>query len=416
MTTPGKTEGLPTPPQGGLRPARLARRLALLALLLAVGEMLPAALLPTARYARDYRPTWPETARFIAYLNDYHRRHPDRPIILFLGPSTAWGTGASPGHAIPEEFGRLLAARYHTGPLARAQVFNLCLEGSNSAMDYYLLRAARSLHPTAVYYQEHYRFFGARAALELKPELVASLGLWPSAGDRERLGGEWMQAERSLAVEASLACHRWWTLYRDRFALRALVYGDPRAPGEVGQERYDEWLERTGREHRRDAAWRLEEAERLALINHALTRPWDTLPAAQRELLVRLNRNLHSYNFGVIRPSNRNLGFIGRLLAELKRDDIPTFAYTAVLNRPLLREYGLVNEADFARNSETLRRFHAERGVPYVDYNTQPPLPAAWFHDVDHLVDAGTAWQARRLLDDSRGFLEAAAAQPEAER
>ena len=395
------TPGAVSPEGPGLRWQRLVRRCLFLGLLLVAGDRLLGLVLPPRGDDPFYRPGWWSLPRCVAQIQAFHRAHPDRPIIVFLGPSTAWGAAASRGKAIPEAFGTLLRQRYRHGPLSRARVFNLCLLGNTAAGDYYTLRAVAGV-ATATYWQLHYYPFAERGWLDLHPWLVPLLGRWPSAQERRDLGGEW--AERELTWDA--ACSLWlaqhWPLYRDRFALRALFYRSEQTPATAGYEAYESWLEGTGREHRPVAAARLASNRQEAWEHRFWNREWLELPPRLRQDYARKARL--NYHCPPIARGNRNLAFVRRTLALARQYRLPLFTYTAVFNQPVM-EPGWV-QGEYQRNMSVVKGVFAQAGMPLVDYNDLPPRPAHYFHDFDHLVDAGTTWQARQLLEDSAPFLE----------
>jgi len=388
----------------GLSTVRLLRRLALLVALLTLGEVLVGRVLPGREYDRNFRPWWTHYGRYLEHIRAYKRRHPDRPVIVFAGASVAWGFCNTPGNALPDQFERALHARYRTGPLSRAKVFNVCLQDNSAATDYYVLQALGGM-ADAIYLQVHYRFFnlGWRAKMALPVELMQQMGEWPTAGERRDLGGEWLRADPNLATGLSLWLARHSALYRDRLALRELVYGDSLAPGQAGYEAYEDWLERTGREHRQRAQERLAREATLRDRDRWLTTCWDDLPARRR---LTPAKDVSVLDFGAVRPSNRNLHFLRRIARWSRQTEEPLFCYTAVLNARIMDPVSHTWRRDYRRSMALVRPLFTGPGQVFMDYNEIPAPPTRFFHDFDHLVDEGAAWQAARLLDDSRGFLE----------
>jgi len=386
--------------------ARWLRRLAFVLAYCLLSNLAIHLVLPDRRFARDYRPEWYELPRYVRFIHDYHRRHPDQPIIIFAGPSTSWGMGARPGKGFPERFARILRERYPRGPLARAKIFNVSLVGNNSATDYYTLRALSGV-ADAVYLQIHYAAFSFRDQLHLKPELVVGLGQWPSERERMALGGEWVQNARNWGWDTAISIWlcRHLPLYRDRIALRHHLYQDVSNPAEYLYDSYENWMEATGRERRERAARRLREAcYDRELFKVGVTQRWEQLSTGARDWF----RKMTGWRFqGVpIRANNRNFTFLKLTVSDLQRRRVPLFVYTAKINVSLLEREGLWDQALYDRNQPVLARYFAAHAVPYVDYNDRPVLPERYFHDYAHLLDPGAAWQAEQLFRDSRGFLE----------
>jgi len=381
---------------------RLLRRLLLLAALLVVGDLLLSVPLPTREYGHYYRPRWATFPRYLAYLRHFRRLHPERPIIVFLGPSTTWGISASPGHAIPDDFERALHRRYRSGPLSRAKVFNASLVAINLATQYYQLRALLP-YVDAVYLQVHYRPFAERETLTMIPELLPGIGQWPDEQETRLMAGVWLSRPRTWEVSCSLWLAQHWALYRDRFALREAVYGEPRGTAEMGYEWYENWFELLGLEHRFLTQDRLLRQVKMNQVEYYWVVPWTELPPhVQRG--ISMSRII--FHCPPLNRYNRNLRFTERMLAVAQQASVPIFAFTAVFNRPIMgpTEDWLHNE--YQPNMRVVKQAFEEAKVPLVDYNDLPRQPQRYFHDFDHLVDAGSAWQAQALLDDSKEFLE----------
>lgn len=389
---------------------RLLRRVLLTAALLALGDALLYVAFPARDFDRDYRAEWWTIPRFVAHVRAWHRAHPDRATIVVLGPSTTWGSSSTRHNTVPARLERMIHARYRTGPLAGAKVFNLSLKAANASSGYYIWNALGGAADGLVF-QVHYYTLAGWQTLEMTPELPAVLGQCPNEDQRLTLGGEWRNRDTTLADRASAFLAGHWALYRDRFALREVVYGEERAPAEIANERYENWMQRSGRERRSWVTKRLKADAHEARLEYYRPWPWGTLPWDVANEVSQLVNRLYRFD---AKPTNRNLHFIKLLLAETKRQQVPVFGFSAVFNREVVHGSDEWFAGQYRRNMSFVRRVFAAEGYPFYDHNDLPPLTREHFHDLDHLRDIGAAWQADQVMGEWGPFLEQVEARVEA--
>jgi hypothetical protein len=120
----------------------------------------------------------------------------------------------------------------------------------------------------------------------------------------------------------------------------------------------------------------------------------------------------YRHNFGRIGSHNRSLVFIQRTCSLVRERELPVLFYSALLNQPMLIREHIFNPADFAYNLRKIQDTFRRAGFPLLDYAAMRAPSEEFFHDGSHLRDVGARWQAARLWDDSRDWLERTVGQP----
>jgi hypothetical protein len=290
------------------------------------------------------------------------------PVALFLGASPTWGHRvADPRYTFPYSFAGAAAA---DGYAVRA--FNLASNGQLLG-DQYLI--AKRLAPSAdvVFVQLTYHTFdpAARDGKVVRfPELPALLDVSLSPAevgllrlDPARVTGPEAATDRFL--------RRHWLLWRERDALdRELFGGRPQdvLAGAV-------------------AGWRGEPVTSDEDPPADGFADFDSLEPEQQMIVV--SQYAENSDF-TLAASDPQVAVLARLSKMLKSQGKRAVFFVSPLNMRLIREYGLIDPAQYAGNVAVLERAVASAGFPFIDLNADPDsLPRTAFADISHTTDAG---------------------------
>jgi hypothetical protein len=360
---------------------RLVVRLcAMVIALVAIDGLVAGYLRPGQHYDADWRlpKTWPMSALpgYVDHIESLPR-DTRRPVVLFLGASPPWGEmNRDSHHAYPAVFARVA---HDDGSGAR--VYNLGTDGALVA-DQYFIAGRLAGHADLLAVQLTYHTFNPVARIEGRqqfPELPRILGEAVSPRVASVLGIDSSRAfNLSGIVDRTL--DRYWVLFREHDSLAARLFGRP-----VRNELFARWQDLTG-----SAPEGLPLAPRSpAGLN------FDNLdPARQTEIV---ERYADFANFQIKRTDSE-LRMLDLLCARLQRQHAHAVFFMSPLNITALAGFKVFDRHLYDANVAVIRSVVERHGLTFVDWN-QPKLelPSAFFADVTHTTDAGSALFARRL-------------------
>jgi len=361
--------------------ARLVVRLCVMVIaLVAIDGLVAAYLRPGQHYDADWRlpKTWPMSA-LPGYVDHIEALSRDarRPVVLFLGASPTWGEmNRDSHHAYPAAFARVAHANG-----SGACVYNLGVDGALVA-DQYFIADRLAGHADLLAVQLTYHTFNPVARIEGRqqfPELPRILGEVVSLQVASVLGIDASRAfNLSGIVDRTLDRH--WVLFREHDSLAARLFGRP-----VRDELFARWQDLTG-----------SAPEELPLASHSPTSlSFDDLdPARQTEIV---ERYADFANFQIKRTDSE-LRMLDLLCARLQRQHAHAVFFMSPLNITALTGFEVFDRHLYDANVAVIRSVVERHGLTFIDWN-QPKLelPSAFFADITHTTDAGSALFARRL-------------------
>ncbi|HEY3374917.1 MAG TPA: hypothetical protein VGK02_07650 [Candidatus Aquicultor sp.] len=145
------------------------------------------------------------------------------------------------------------------------------------------------------------------------------------------------------------------------------------------------------------------EANALAGDTGESSKPFDSLSAAQKLLIIKRCSQLYDYK---IDPNDSEIFFLKRLLALLAEHKKRAFFFIAPLNVQALDEYGIYSWDSYDANSKTLRSIVEAQGFPFADANLGAGVVAAdQFFDISHTTDAGGIACGKWITDLTAGYI-----------
>jgi hypothetical protein len=290
------------------------------------------------------------------------------PVALFLGASPTWGHRvADPRYTFPSSFAGAAAA---DGYAVRA--FNIACNGQ-LAGDQYLI--AKRLGPSAdvVFVQLTYHTFdrSARGGKVVRfPELPAILDVPLSSAEARLLRLDPAQV-RGPEAFADRFLRRHWLLWRERDALDREFFGG--RPQDVLGNAVAEW--------RGEAVTSDEDPPADGFAD------FDSLEPEQQMIVI--SQYAESSDF-TLAASDAQVAVLAGIAEMLKSQGRRAVFFVSPLNMRLIREYGLIDPAQYAGNVAVLERAVAGAGFPFIDLNADPDaLPRSAFADISHTTDAG---------------------------
>jgi hypothetical protein len=108
-------------------------------------------------------------------------------------------------------------------------------------------------------------------------------------------------------------------------------------------------------------------------------------------------------------PSDGQVVVLARLAAMLKAQGRRAVFFVSPLNMRLIREYELIDPAQYAGNLAVLEGALAGTGFPFVDLNADAEaLPRSAFADISHTTDAGAREVGALLWRETGAYVRGA--------
>jgi hypothetical protein len=313
------------------------------------------------------------------------------PVVLFLGASPTWGHRVqSARYTFPYAFAAAAAS-----DSVALRSFNLACNGQ-FAGDQYLI--AKRLAPSAdvVFVQLTYHTFNpsTRAGKVVRfPELPALLDV-RLTGDEIAL----LHLDPARVTGPEAAADRWlrryWLLWRQRDALDRLLFGG--RPQDVLAGAVARW--------RGETVTTDEDPPADGFAD------FDSLEPEQQMVVVAQYAENADFTLSASDPE---VAVLSRLAGMLKARDKRAVFFVSPLNMWLVREYGLIDAAQYAGNMAVIRRAIAGGGFPLLDLNADAEaLPRSAFADISHTTDAGARMVGALLWRETGTYVRGGAWAP----
>jgi hypothetical protein len=328
--------------------------------------------------------------------------------IAVIGDSVVQGAGV-PGReqTITAHLQDELRGSYLSG----AKVFNLGLPGGRPAD---LLMTLKKLHQTGavqlIVVNISYPFFSEemsktpllyfkvwspslteeeRKELKVPPARQAE----PKAAVAQAESGGMMEAESFLQWKISSI----WSVYRFRQELNRFIFGGP--PAMKMKESFN--LTFKGEAPPREQPEEPDQEEPLSEKDKPENKynVWYSFPWSERDLE-------HLANVFNVNDSNLNFKYYRELCQYLKANEIPAVIFMSPVNQDLLKQYRLLDQDAFLKNTNLIGQVARQNGIAFLDY--QEAIAPDLFHDSMHMLDAGNEAAAKQLSQDLQPVIRGA--------
>ncbi len=325
--------------------------------------------------------------------------------IAVIGDSVVQGAGVpAREQTITAHLQEELRGSYLPG----AKVFNLGLPGGRPAD---LLMTLKKLHQSGavqmVVVNISYPFFSDEMSQtpllyfkvwspslteserrELKVPPVRQADQKVQAGPEENSGS--MEAENYLQWKISSL----WSVYRFRQELNRFIFGGQ--PAQKIKELFNPALKGEAPPREQPEEPGLEEPLSEKDKPENKYNVWYSFAWSDRDLE-------HLAKVFNVNDSSLNFKYYRELCRYLKDNEIPAVIFMSPVNRDLLKQYQLLDQGAYLKNTDLISQVARQNGIVFLDY--QEAVGADLFHDSMHMLDGGNLAAAKMLGRDLRPII-----------